>query len=466
MAILKASKEASSFRDPSGFIFTHNGEIYRQINQVYREDYQQLTSSGLYERLTQKRKLVFHDEVDLPAPEPGLAYKVIKPEQIRFLSYPYEWSFTQLKDAALLTLNIQKEALLSGMILKDASAFNIQFQDGHPILIDTLSFAAYQEGETWIAYKQFCQHFLAPLALMSKTDIRLNGLLKNYIDGIPLDLASRLLPKSTWLNFGLLSHLHLHAMAQRNISSDQASPDGSQRRGGTTKSSLIGLIENLEKTVRKLQWTPRNTDWSEYYGSTNYSESAFEEKKNIVRSLLVELQPKTLLDLGANTGVFSRLAMDIEGCYIISTDIDPGAVEQNYLEVRDAREKDILPLVIDLINPTPAIGWRNQERDSFLSRAQADVVMALALIHHLAISNNLPLRSIAQTLASMGEYAIVEFVPKEDSQVQRLLASRDDIFDEYTADGFVQAMNEVFSIEEQIPIMGTDREIFLLKRNL
>ncbi len=409
---------------------------------------------------------MFHEEVDLPAPEPGLAYKVIKPEQIRFLSYPYEWSFTQLKDAALLTLNIQKEALLSGMTLKDASAYNIQFQDGHPILIDTLSFAAYQEGEAWIAYKQFCQHFLAPLALMSKTDIRLNGLLKSHIDGIPLDLASRLLPRSTWLKFGLLSHIHLHAMAQRNISSDQAVTGGNQRQRNTTKSALVGLIENLEKTVRNLRWVPQGTDWSEYYEGTNYSESAFMEKKRIVRDLLVELQPKTLLDLGANNGEFSRLAKEIEGCYIVSTDVDPGAVEQNYLEVRDAREKNILPLVIDLTNPSPAIGWRNQERDSFLSRAHADVVMALALVHHLAISNNLPLSSIAQTLASMGEYAIVEFVPKEDSQVQRLLTTREDIFDEYTADGFVQAMNEVYSIEEHIPIMGTGREIYLLKRNL
>ncbi len=178
MALPKINKEDSSFRDPSGFIFYHNNEIYRQINRIFQEDYDLLNTSGLYERLTKKRKLVSHQEVDFPISDNTLAYKVIKPEKIKFISYPYEWSFSQLKDAALLTLNIQKEALLSEMALKDASAYNIQFQDGHPILIDTLSFTKYIEGDPWVAYKQFCQHFLSPLALMNLTDIRLKWAIK------------------------------------------------------------------------------------------------------------------------------------------------------------------------------------------------------------------------------------------------------------------------------------------------
>ncbi|MAT40936.1 MAG: SAM-dependent methyltransferase [Anaerolineaceae bacterium] len=462
MALPKINKEDSSFRDPSGFIFYYDHQIYRQINLICKEDYELLHSSGLYERITKKKKLVSHQEVDNPIPNPDCAYKIIKPEKIEFLSYPYEWSFSQLKDAALLTLNIQKEALLSGMTLKDASAYNIQFKDGHPILIDTLSFTIYHEGQPWVAYKQFCQHFLSPLALMSLTDIRLNGMLKNHIDGIPLDLTSKMLPKSSWVNFGLLSHIHLHARAQKNISSDDAEKNKPKTK--LSKTAFIGLIENLEKTIKKLKWEPHGTDWLAYYQATNYSDAAFEKKKEIVHQILSELNPKSVLDLGANTGVFSREGKNLQDCFIVSTDIDPGAVELNYLEVKRAKEKNILPLVLDLTNPSPSIGWKNQERVSFLSRAHVDVTMALALIHHLAIANNIPLRNIAKTLSEMADNVIIEFVPKEDSQVKRLLLTRDDIFDQYTIDGFVVAMQTEFTIVKQFPIENSDRVIFQLKK--
>jgi ribosomal protein L11 methylase PrmA len=457
------SIENSSFRDPSGFVFYQNGEIYRQINTVYKNDFELLMSSGLFDRLTKKRKLVSHIEVDVNSPNPNKLFKIIQPEPIKFISFPYEWSFSQLKDAALLTLNIQKEALFSGMILKDASVYNIQFQDGHPILIDTLSFTKYREGEAWIGYKQFCQHFLAPLALMSIKDIQLNELLKNHIDGIPLPLTSKLLPIFSWLNFGILSHIHLHARAQKNITIEN--PKNKQPSQNISKMSLIGIVENLEKTIKKLKWAPHGTDWLSYYQATNYSEPAFEEKKKIIKDLLVEIKPKTILDLGANTGVFSRESHHLDDCFVVSSDIDPGAVELNYQEVKRSKEKTILPLLIDLTNPSPAIGWRNRERASFSSRVRVDVILALALVHHLAISNNLPLTSIFEYFSEMGKYLIIEFVPKDDSQTQRLLSTREDIFSEYTIDGFMSALEPVFSIVRRIPIQGTQREIFLLEKN-
>jgi ribosomal protein L11 methylase PrmA len=459
---MKISKELSSFRDPSGFLFFHDGEIYRQINKCCEEDYQWMISSGLYDRLTKKRKLVSHQEVAFPLPMTSHGYKVIKPEKVKFISYPYEWSFSQLKDAALLTLNIQKEALLSGMQLKDASAYNIQFQDGHPILIDTLSFSRYTEGDPWVAYQQFCQHFLASLALMSKKDVRLIGLLKNHINGIPLDLAQKLLPLSSRLQFGLLSHILLHAKAQEKINIESSRGDISKHT--ISKTTLVEIVENLEKTIKKLNWVPHGTDWLSYYQQTNYSEPAFDEKLRIVHDLLTDLKPGTLIDLGANTGIFSRQCAGIKDCYVISCDIDPGAVELNYLQVKQAREQYILPLVVDLTNPSPALGWNNQERKSFQSRAKADVILALALIHHLAISNNTPLVMIAQFLANMGKTVIIEFVPKEDSQVKRLLATRDDIFDTYTAEGFEEAMSQYFDIVKSISIQNTCRTIYVFER--
>ena len=207
---------SSSFRDPNGFIFKQGDTLYRQVNQSYASEYSMLMESGLYDKLTKIGILIPHEDVNVTPAEPAQAFKVIQPQYIPFISYPYEWSFGLLKEAALKTLSIQKRALKAGMTLKDASAYNIQFVNGKAALIDSLSFDIYHEGEPWVAYRQFCQHFLAPLALMAHTDVRLNQLLRVYIDGVPLDLASRLLPFASRLNFGLLTHLHLHARLQKD----------------------------------------------------------------------------------------------------------------------------------------------------------------------------------------------------------------------------------------------------------
>lgn len=451
----------ASFRDPAGFIFESGGQIYRQINQVYKSDYDHLISSGLFEKLVSQSLVVEHTEVSGPVADPATVYKVVQVEPIRFISYPYEWCFSQYKDAALLTLRLQREALQHGMILKDASAYNIQFHRGRPILIDTLSFTRYEEGTPWVGYRQFCQHFLAPLALMSLVDIRLSKLLTQFIDGIPLDLASRLLPFSTRFKPGLLTHIHLHAGAQSRYAGTGSQEKKAGRR--ISKLGLLGLIDNLESTIRKLTWSPKSTDWSAYYQHTNYSDASFEAKKQTVKSLMREVAATSILDLGANTGVFSRLA-DGDDSLVISADFDPGAVELNYLEAKRAGTTHILPLVMDITNPSPDIGWHGQERSGFFRRGPFDLVMALALIHHLAISNNVPLRMIARTMAALGRYLIIEFVPKSDSQVQRLLASRDDIFPGYTIDGFRDAFSHEFAILKEVPLQDSQRTLFLLQR--
>lgn len=450
---------SSSFRDPSGFLFQRNGLLLRQVNQVYRENYDMLISSGLYERLVKARKLVPHQEVDASPLQPELAYRVIQPERLAFISYPYEWSFSQLRDAALLTLSIQKTALEAGMSLKDASAYNIQFHNGRPVLIDTLSFEKYPEGKPWVAYKQFCQHFLAPLALASLRDIRLVQMLRVYIDGIPLNLASHLLPGRTRLNFGLLAHIHLHASAQQKYAGQGVRGQEAQ----VSKTGLIGLIDSLEKTVRTLKWQPAGTEWGDYYDDTNYSRSAFDKKADMVKDYLERVQPKQVWDLGANTGVFSRIAAQM-GALAVSADIDPAAVDKNYREMRKNKETNLLPLLLDLTNPSPSLGWSNEERDSLAQRGPADVVMALALIHHLAISNNVPLEDTAAYFARLGQWLIIEFVPKSDSQVQRLLASREDIFSRYQREGFEQAFQTSFEIRDCQPIEGSERLLYLMER--
>ena len=449
----------SSFRDPSGFVFRRDGLIYRQVNGVYKEDYDRLMDSGLYKGLVEEGLIIPHEEVALQGAVSPTAYKVIKPEQVAFISYPYEWSFSQFKDAALSTLNIQKKALEFGMSLKDCSAYNIQFIKGKPVFIDTLSFEKYKEGSPWVAYRQFCQHFLAPLALMSYRDVRLAQLSRVHLDGVPLDLASPLLPFRTRFSFSLLSNIHLHARSQTHYADKRVNT----RRPKLSRLGFIGIINSLESGVKGLKWNPGGTEWGDYYQDTNYSTEAFQHKKQIVAEFLEAVHPGSVWDLGANTGVFSRIAAE-KGIPTISFDIDPAAVEKNYLECRRRNEKNLLPLLSDLTNPSPGIGWQNRERMSLVERGPADAALALALIHHLAISNNTPFAKIAEFLASVCHSLIVEFVPKSDSQVQRLLATREDIFVDYTQQAFESEFAKWFALERSQPVTGSERTLYLMRR--
>jgi len=454
----------ASFRDPSGFLFFRQGVLYRQVNRQYQEHYDRLMSSKLYAKLVQVGLLIPHEEVSLEPEEPASAYKVILPEPISFISYPYEWCFSQLKDAALATLAIQRLALESGMVLKDASVYNIQFQHGKPVLIDTLSFETYHEGVTWVAYRQFCQHFLAPLALMAHTDVRLSQLLRVYIDGIPLDLAACLLPRHTRYSLGLATHIHLHAAAQKRYADKPVGKAQTSRK--MNRISFLGLIDSLESTIRKLRWKPSGTEWGDYYvaSASHYTPSAFEHKKQVVSQFLEHIQPANAWDLGANTGEFSRLATR-SGIPTIAFDVDPSAVEQNYLLCMKNNETLLLPLVMDFTNPSPSLGWHNRERHSLTERAPADALLALALIHHLAISNNVPLPLLAKYLNSLGRWLIIEFVPKEDSQVQKLLASREDIFSGYNVEGFEAAFGAYYTVREKVPVQDSPRLLYLMEGN-
>jgi len=453
-----------SFRDPEGFMFERDGVLYRQINQSGRSSYRSLMDSGLYDHLRELGLIIPHTEVDVPPAESEGAELVIAPERIQFMSWPFEWSFGQLKHAALTTLKIQLSALDHGMILKDASAYNIQYHKGRALLIDTLSLGKYSEGQIWEGYRQFCQHFLAPLCLMARTDIRLGQLGRAFLDGIPLDLASRLMPRATWMRPGMLMHLHLHARAQLAHAGSSDSGTASKRRPRPlSRTGLIGIVQGLQKLINSLDWKPAGTEWADYYQATNYSSDAFDAKSGVINEFLDQIQPGKVWDLGANTGHFSRLASD-RGIPTVAFDIDPAAVEINFRQVVANRETQILPLVLDLTNPSPSIGWACRERDSLIQRGPTDCVMALALIHHLAISNNVPLGQAAEFFASICQDLIIEFVPKGDSQVQRLLKTRKDIFPHYDESGFEHAFSKYFEICQTRRVQGSERTLYWLRR--
>ncbi len=452
----------SSFRDPSGFLFKRDGTLYRQVNRSYADDYDHLMRSGLYEALVKAGLLVPHEEVANDEKASPDCYKTLRPQPIPFISYPYEWCFSQLKAAALATLRIQKQALRFGMILKDASAYNTQFLGPQPILIDTLSFERYREGDPWVAYKQFCEHYLCPLALMQYRDIRLQQLLRIHIDGVPAHLGSALLPRWTYLKFPLLAHLHLHARSQRHFEADPHKPSGRKMR----RSALLALVRNLGRFISTMKCPGARSHWKEYYGTHSlYSTEAQHFKQQLIQQFLDETRPKDLWDVGANTGLFSRVASN-RGIYTVSLDMDPLCIEENYLQAVSGKETNLLPLLMDLTNPSPAQGWAHQERMSLLERGPADAALALALVHHLAFGNNLPLPRIADFFRTVCRHLLIEFVPKADPQAQKLLATRGDIFPGYSKQDFEAAFEQHFRIWKAEQVQDTDRVMYFMSRRV
>jgi hypothetical protein len=458
--MLKQSRVEGSFRDTSGFVFKRGDIFFRQVNQIYKTQYDTLQNSGLYNALVASQMMLAHEEIEglVYLNDSSTLYKVLKPQQLSLITQPYNWSFSMIRDAALLTLAIQKKALTHQMTLKDANGFNIQFIGCRPVFIDTLSFDHYTEGDTWQAYGQFCRHFLAPLALMSHRDISLSELLMSNIDGIPLPLTSKLLPFKTRFNIGLALHIHLHANSVKKYDSKKINIQNRK----FSRQSLISLIESLESCIKGLKWKPENTEWFDYYDKSTTA-SYLEKKESVVKSYLNRISPKKVLDWGANDGKFSEIAAHYAH-NVISCDNDTACVELNYLRIKQEGITNITPLVIDIANPEPAIGWNNQERPRVLELIQSDTIMALALIHHIRISNNTPICMIASFFSQYCQNLIIEFVPKSDDKVKTLLQNRLDIFDDYDLESFEAIFSTYFSIIEKHELMPTNRVLYLMHK--
>ncbi len=428
-------------------------------------DYRRLMSSGLYRRLVRESLLVAHEERDAAVRRPREVATVLIPEQIPIISYPYEWCFGQLRDAALLTLRLEHHALEHGMSLKDASAFNVQFRGSQPIFIDTLSFEP-NDGGPWPAYNQFCRHFLAPLALMSYLGPIFHHCCKPSLDGVPLDCASALLPRRSYFRFGLLVHIHLHAKSERRYS-QFAGPwleKPKQIVPGVDRKSA--LVESLRSTIEGIRVSRKATEWSGYYRHTaHYGRESEAGKKEIVSRMIDRLRPRLVYDLGGNTGEYGRLATR-RGAACVCFDIDPLCVQSNYEISKAAGDPHMLPLLMDLTNPTPPLGFHLRERLSLLERHRADLLLALAVIHHLRISGNVPFPRIAAFLADLGEQLVMEYVPKQDAMVQGLLRSRKDTFFDYEDDLVLRAFQEHFVMEESVPIPASGRTIYLFRRRI
>jgi SAM-dependent methyltransferase len=419
----------ASYRDPSGYMFTGaDGRLMRYVHRRYAPHYNHLMSSGLYKALTSARLLVPHEEL---APREGDAdcYRILQPEFVAPWTFPYEWSFQQLREAALVTLRINRIALDHGAILKDATAYNLQLRAYGLQWIDTLSFERHVEGQPWTAFGPFLQHFLYPLLLYRYLPETSPAMLTSYPDGIPPRMVSAALRGKARLSLNHRLYVHLPATMSRKAEGAAAST-----RKVSTK-SIRQNLQQLEDWIGKLSLPPDPT-WERYYTETILSDAYLQEKSAVIEDWLSQANAQSVLDLGCNTGRFSLIAAE-RGAEVTALDTDPRCIDVLWRAAQQGK-KAVFPIVADLCQPSPALGWEGAERGSLLSRiAGREMVLALALVHHLAIGRNVPLSMIASLFARLtAEHLIVEWIPKEDEKVQGLLQHRADVFDDYTQASF------------------------------
>ena len=449
----------ASFKDPSGFIFQFNGPYYRQVNESYATNYDLLMSSGLYSLLTKNKWLIPHTEINENISGLPDWYKTLYPEQLSFTSYPYEWCFDQLKDAALLTLNIVKSAVDYGMILKDANAFNVQLHRGSMVFIDTLSFEQYDASKPWVAYRQFCECFLFPLLLGHYLALDIQKLLSVYLEGIPVKTAAALLPVKSRFKLSVWLHVYL----QDSLSAGRM--PSRQKQVNFSREKLMRLIDHLESTILPLQMNRASySAWNNYYGGSIPGKNYLEEKGRIFRSIILGINHGRSLDLGCNDGYFSKILAE-ENPHVVAVDFDNQCINHLYRSIKNDSMDGIYPVCMDLCNPSPALGFGQGERQSFSERAESDLVCALALIHHLVLGKNIPLHAVAREMCRLSKKnLVIEFVPLEDEKAQQLIINKSTYHKPYDTHVFENAFLAYFAIEKCEKIPGTNRVLYLMRK--
>lgn len=449
----------ASFRDPSGAMFYDEKVLRRRINPIYFPQYTKLKESGFFKTLHDNSLLISHEETAVSEAE-----IIITPEPIPFITNPYEWSFEQYKHAALHTLKLQKYALSKGFILKDASAYNVTFHKGAPIFIDTLSFDFYEEGTPWRAYKQFITHFFGPLVLAKYHGSEVFKMMQTHIDGLPVKLIASMLPGKTKLSTTLYTNIHLLAKMESKHSEDYKAET---KVAKLSRKGQENVIDSLYNYIKDLE-LKEASEWGNYYTKTNYEQQAFEGKKTQIQEWVSLLKPQRLIDIGGNDGTFARTVLK-KVPDVIVTDIDANAVGQNYEMARKQKESNMLAFVCDVLQPAPGIGFNNTERNSLIERLHnyaPDVTMALALIHHITLSGNVPFEKSAEFFAKFSTHLILEFPTREDSWVESLLVRKREFinhFDFYNETSFEEGYQSYFTIEKKVTLPGTKRILYLLK---
>jgi len=449
-------QQAISYRDKNGFVIVKDRTVCRFVSHSYAKEYDYLMQSGLYQRLADAELLIPHTEDILSGTEKLTYHKILLPELIECISFPYEWSASQWKEVVLSFLKINCMAIECGMILKDATPFNFTFYKGKCIFIDTISFDFYKDGQPWIAYRQFCETMLGPLALICFNDANWATLMRTSINGWGLPFISRNLPVRSYFNLTVLLHIHWHTKYGKGKSGEDL-----LKRNSFNKEKLLVLWNMLYCSVQKWKTAASSNNWASYYDTGIESTVYLEDKTATVTQWLRDLRPGRVVDLGANNGRFSLIASLYSG-EVVAVESDHACIDQLYLGIREKKIKNITTILADITQPTPGVGWNNEERMPLLKRLNCDMVLALALVHHLCISKNIPIAFVAQLLARIsGKYALVEFIPKSDPKIQQMLANREDIFDDYSEEQFIYSFNKYFELQEVHSCSSSERKLFL-----
>lgn len=464
-----------SFRDPANRVFAikdhDTGEtvrILRGLDRTTLDHCRQLLQMPFFKRLLDEKRIVdtnFPKEADQAVMDiVGTGWQgIIEHEVIPFISYPYEWSFGMLRTAALLHLRILEDAMAERWMLKDATPFNVQFVGSQPIFIDVPSFVPWAEGEGWVAYRQFCSNFLIPLMIRAYTGIDHLPLMRSYIDGIPPPEASKYFSGVSRFRSGVMSHILFPAIVENRIAAKERDAAKATRRAGKIQSHsmVLGLVQSMTRLVRSLKIKLDHTDWSDYDRTHSYSAQEHISKKVFVEQVVAAVNKPFVWDIGCNTGTFSTVS-SAHASLVIALDGDHNAIEKLYQQQKANKDSNMLPLVMNLANISPDQGWAGIERLAFDNRRKPDIVLALALVHHIRMSANIPLDMFFDWLKKLGCEVVVEFVDRHDEMVIKLLTNKGEQYTDYNRENFLAQIGQRFKIKQRELLKGGKREIFHL----
>jgi SAM-dependent methyltransferase len=459
------SVDPASFRDPDSTVLHAGAEVLRRLSPSAADDWRLLATTTFFRHRVGKGDIVATEEAQADHREVADEQTwpvVLRHERIPFVSYPYEWSFSQLQDAAALHIDLLLDALAEKMTMKDGYAYNMQFRGAAPVFIDIGSFERYRGGP-WAGYRQFCQTFLFPLLLQAHKNFSFRPLLRGQVNGVEPAQIRGLMSGMDLTRAGVLKHVALHsAVDARNADKGEGSRATADqlRESGFSDAVALAVAKKVGSLVRKLRWKPGDSHWTSYQQTSTYTDAERDQKAAFVREALSQRRAGLVLDLGCNDGTFSLLAQE-HADYVVAVDNDEQTIDLMYRRLRAEGNRRILPLVVDLTDPSPATGWRSRERPSFLERAKPDVVLALALVHHLAIGANIPLSEVVSWLHSLGARLVVEFVGPTDPMAQRLLSNKPaGLFPDYRPEVFEQLLTERFEIERRVTLESGTRTLY------
>ena len=459
--------EKGSFRDRDNQVFLLNERVLRGVSETALANWQQLASSKFFAKYAASghivgTRLLAADDVDAASHKAAQMWPAyLEHERIPFINYSYEWCYAMVKDAALLHLELLEAALCENMIIKDASAFNIQFVGHKPVFIDIPSFEKYCAGTPWVGFRQFCQHFLYPLMLQSFKNISLRSWLRGSVEGITPHECAQLMSLRDMFRRGVFSLVYLQSKLVDSMGDAKTSIVAEARDSEFGKEIVLVNIRKLRKIIGKLEWRLARSEWSEYTDTHSYDAECFDKKNVFVKRVVEARSRKNAWDIGCNTGHFSRiLAQNTD--YVVAMDIDELSIQRLYTQLKQEQHDRILPLVFDLTNPSPRLGWRCEERRALSDRQSPDLILCLALVHHLVISGNVPLLQVMDWLASFQCEVVIEMLTKEDGMVKKLLLNKDDQYDEFNVAGFEAIADRYFTTLDKVEIMPGKRFLYHL----